>query len=166
MKQKQNSIDAVIRNKESLLSSIKGMLKEDFGGKADFGDGGPEMEFLGIALSIRGAYIQGDDLMLRVAYGENQHKDMVAIALGPDGLEALAEALGKLKEARAAEAKEKEKKMKEKASAPQRGRATLVINPTLFRQFKAAVYVNGKTVSGVIEEMMKKYVESSKKSAK
>ena len=161
MKQKQNNIETVIRNKESLLGTIKSILRESFENEADFGDGGPEVEFLGIALSIRGAYIQGDDLMLRVAYGENQQKDMVAIALGPDGLEALAEALGKLKEARAAKEKEEEK-----GWTLERGRTTLVINPTLFRQFKAAVYVNGKTVSGVIEEMMKKYVESSKKAAK
>lgn len=161
MKQKQNNIETVIRNKESLLGTIKGILRDNFENEADFGDGGPEVEFLGIALSIRGAYIQGDDLMLRVAYGENQQKDMVAIALGPDGLEALAEALGKLKEARAAKEKEEEK-----GWTLERGRTTLVINPTLFRQFKAAVYVNGKTVSGVIEEFMKGYVESSKKAAK
>lgn len=161
MKQKQNNIETVIRNKESQLGTIKSILRESFENEADFGDGGPEVEFLGIALSIRGAYIQGDDLMLRVAYGENQQKDMVAIALGPDGLEALAEALGKLKEARTAKEKEEEK-----GWTLERGRTTLIINPTLFRQFKAAVYVNGKTVSGVIEEMMKKYVESSNKAAK
>ena len=161
MKQKQNNIETVIRNKESLLGTIKGILRESFENEADFGDGGPKVEFLGIALSIRGAYIQGDDLMLRVAYGENQQKDMVAIALGPDGLEALAEALGKLKEARAAKEKEEEK-----GWTLERGRTTLVINPTLFRQFKGAIYVNGKTVSGVIEEFMKGYVESSKKAAK
>lgn len=155
MKQKQDSVKTAIQNKQNLLSAIKDTLGRDFGNEADFGDDGPKAEFLGVALDIRGVYVQEDNVMLRITYDEGAQRDMLAAALENDALDMLVKSLGKLKEIQAAKEKEEEK-----GWALERGRTTLVINPTLFRQFKAMVYTNGRTVSSVMEEIMKEYIES------